>query len=677
MGGTAEIATFIGAPFSMQPIEPDEAALGVAELYGMRGRLDRLASERDQTLLFAHDAGLRCILKIYHPGESEAVIAFQLDALRYLEAHAPDLPVPRVILPSGAPRHPVGASPDRRGTSSYALHRFSDGTTRIVSMLSFLDGERLDQSPSTPLQAQRLGAVLANLGWALREFEAPAPTQDPLWNLSNAAAALPLAREMTGPSRNVVESVLRRFEREILPRLERLPSQVIHHDFNPHNVLTVRGDPDRIAAVIDFGDLTRAPRVNDLAVALAYRVVNDAGVATNDALLHGYESRWPLSTEEHALLADLVRTRLAMTVAISEWRARRHPDNAGYLLRFHAPALAALERWHGCSDMTLSRRMGLERSLLERRARVLGPAYRLFYDEPLHLTRGQGVWLYDADGRPYLDAYNNVAVVGHSHPRVVDAISQQTAMLNTHTRYLHTQIVDYAETLLERFPAPLSQVMFTCTGSEANDLAVRIAHAVTGGTGIIVTEHAYHGVTAAVSAFSPSLGAKAPTAPHVRTVPAPDSFRGSPSDVGAQLERALRLAVADLGHHGIRPAMFIVDTIFSSDGIFAEPAGFLRPAVDMIREAGGLFVADEVQAGFGRHRRTPRKVQPANSLFQHLRRQSRGRRRRLGGTGGHSCREPDRKRPGRRRLLAQRPRAARRSPSTDRRGPRRRSIHRH
>jgi len=273
MGGKAEIATLIGAPFSMQPIEPDEAARGVAELYGMRGRLDRLASERDQTLLFAHDAGTRCILKIYHPGESEAVIAFQLDALRYLEAHAPDLPVPRVILPSGAPRHPVGASPDRWGTSSYALHRFSDGTTRIVSMLSFLDGERLDQSPSTPLQAQRLGAVLANLGWALREFEAPAPTQDPLWNLSNAAAALPLAREMTGPSRNVVESVLRRFEREILPRLERLPSQVIHHDFNPHNVLTVRGDPDRIAAVIDFGDLTRAPRVNDLAVALAWRVV--------------------------------------------------------------------------------------------------------------------------------------------------------------------------------------------------------------------------------------------------------------------------------------------------------------------------------------------------------------------------------------------------------------------
>jgi 4-aminobutyrate aminotransferase-like enzyme len=231
---------------------------------------------------------------------------------------------------------------------------------------------------------------------------------------------------------------------------------------------------------------------------------------------------------------------------------------------------------------------------------------------------------------------------------VVDAISRQTAVLNTHTRYLHTQIVDYAEALLASFPAPLSQVMFTCTGSEANDLAVRIAHAVTGGTGIIVTEHAYHGVTSAVSAFSHSLGAKIPAAPHVRTVPAPDAYRGSSAEVGAQLERAVRLAIADLADHGIRPAMFIVDTIFSSDGIFSEPAGFLGPAVAAIRQAGGLFVADgpgvarqthgqRVSAGrAGGNRRSAREVQPGGALLQHLRRQSGCRGRRLRGARCHS-----------------------------------------
>jgi 4-aminobutyrate aminotransferase-like enzyme/Ser/Thr protein kinase RdoA (MazF antagonist) len=577
----------------MQPIDHSEAARAVAELYGMYGRVDRLPSERDQTLLFTADGGTHCILKILHPAESEDAIAFQLGALLHLEKHAPALPVPRVIPPRGA-------APDAPNASPYGLHRFSDETRRIVSLLSFLEGEPLDHSVNTPLQSERLGEVLAALGRALQGFEAPAPLHEQLWNLSNAAAALPLAAQLGEPSRSLVETVLRRFVGDIEPRLAQLPSQVIHHDFNPHNLLTVRGHPDRIAGVIDFGDLTRAPRVNDLAVALAYRVVDSEGVATNPAFLRGYERLWPLTAEERALLPDLVRTRLAMTVAISQWRARRHPENAQYLLRFHAPALRCLERWNACSGANLKIPMGLESPLVARRARLLGPAYRLFYDEPLHLTRGEGVWLYDAEGRRYLDAYNNVAAVGHTHPRIVDAISRQTAVLTTHTRYLHTQIVDYAEALLASFPAPLSQVMFTCTGSEANDLAVRIAQAVTGGTGIIVTEHAYHGVTAAVAAFSPSLGSATPAAPHVRTIPAPDAYRGSAAEVGEQLERALRLAVADLASHGIRPAMFIVDTIFSSDGIFGEPAGFLRPAVAAIREAGGLFVADEVQAGFGR-----------------------------------------------------------------------------
>lgn len=129
-----------------------------------------------------------------------------------------------------------------------------------------------------------------------------------------------------------------------------------------------------------------------------------------------------------------------------------------------------------------------ERALIARREKVLGPAYRLFYEKPLHLVRGEGVFLYDAAGERYLDAYNNVSSVGHCHPRVVEAITRQTAVLNTHTRYLHEGIVDYAEALTATFPEALSQAMFTCTGSEANDLAVRIARFVTGGTGIIATD---------------------------------------------------------------------------------------------------------------------------------------------------------------------------------------------
>lgn len=238
------------------------------------------------------------------------------------------------------------------------------------------------------------------------------------------------------------------------------------------------------------------------------------------------------------------------------------------------------------------------RVLVERRQRVLGSGYRLFYERPLHIVRGDGVWLYDAEGTAYLDAYNNVASIGHANPAVTRGICEQSAVLNTHTRYLHEGILDYAERLLGTMPDALSQAMFVCTGSEANDLALRIARAATGGTGVIVTQLAYHGVTSAVSEISPSLAPGSPRSAHVRVVPAPDTFRVQ--DVGAKLAHDVRVAIADLEAHGLRPAALIVDTLFTSDGVFSDPAGFLAPAVAAIREVGGIFIADEVQAGFAR-----------------------------------------------------------------------------
>ncbi|WP_454674628.1 aspartate aminotransferase family protein [Achromobacter pestifer] len=238
--------------------------------------------------------------------------------------------------------------------------------------------------------------------------------------------------------------------------------------------------------------------------------------------------------------------------------------------------------------------------LIARRQRLLGPAYRLFYESPVHLVRGEGVWLYDAQGKPYLDAYNNVVPLGHCHPGVVEAITRQASILNTHTRYVHETVLDYAEALLATFPAGLGQVMFTCTGSEANDLALRIAQAHTGATGLIVTRFAYHGVTLSIAQASPSLGRYVTLGPAVRTVAAPDTYRQGAAAVGPALAQAVREAIADLARQGLRPAALLVDTIFSSDGVQAAPAGFLGEAVDAVRAAGGLFIADEVQAGMGR-----------------------------------------------------------------------------
>jgi 4-aminobutyrate aminotransferase-like enzyme len=241
-----------------------------------------------------------------------------------------------------------------------------------------------------------------------------------------------------------------------------------------------------------------------------------------------------------------------------------------------------------------------DREMVARRERLLGPAYRLFYEQPVRLVRGEGVWLYDADGAAYLDAYNNVPSVGHCHPRVVEAIARQSAQLNTHTRYLHPAVLDYSERLLATLPGELTQVMYTCSGSEANDLAVRVTKQFTGGSGFIVTRLAYHGVTDTISGMSPSLGAQVPPGAHVWSVPAPDGSRESPADVGEAFAKGVTRALEEMRRDGVRPAGLIVDTIFSSDGVFSDPAGFLQPAVAAIRGAGGLFIADEVQAGFGR-----------------------------------------------------------------------------
>jgi 4-aminobutyrate aminotransferase-like enzyme len=232
-------------------------------------------------------------------------------------------------------------------------------------------------------------------------------------------------------------------------------------------------------------------------------------------------------------------------------------------------------------------------AILARRARLLAPTYRLFYEEPLQIVRADDVWMYDEHGRAYLDAYNNVPVVGHCHPRVVDALSRQARTLNTHTRYLAEQPLQLAEELLGTMPQELGSVIFTCTGSEANDLAARISKAVTGGTGFIVTELAYHGTTDLIAGMSPEEGD--PLGPGVYTVPAP---RGA--DGAAAFGEQVRGCIERMRQDGVRLAALLVDTIFASDGIYSHPAGFLAPAAAHVRAAGGLFIADEVQPGFGR-----------------------------------------------------------------------------
>jgi 4-aminobutyrate aminotransferase-like enzyme len=238
-------------------------------------------------------------------------------------------------------------------------------------------------------------------------------------------------------------------------------------------------------------------------------------------------------------------------------------------------------------------------ALVARRRRAFGPTSMLFYKRPLNLVRGDGVWLFDADGTRYLDAYNNVPSVGHCNPRVVEAVSRQMATLNTHTRYLYDNVYTYAERLLATMPREISNIVFTCTGSESVDLALRIARSVTGGTGFIATENAYHGNTTTATEVSPSSASSEPPNPHVFFVPAPDTYRNR-GDIGCLFSGGVAGAIAAMRAKGIRFAGMIADSVFSSDGVYPGPPGFLAETVATVRAAGGLYIADEVQPGFCR-----------------------------------------------------------------------------
>jgi 4-aminobutyrate aminotransferase-like enzyme len=216
-------------------------------------------------------------------------------------------------------------------------------------------------------------------------------------------------------------------------------------------------------------------------------------------------------------------------------------------------------------------------AMIERRERLLGPGNPLFYDEPVHLVRGEGVWLYDNDGTRYLDCYNNVPCVGHCHPKVVEALCNQAGLLNTHTRYLHESILDYAERLLGKFDDSLDRLALACTGSEANELALRIARFNTGGEGFICTNATYHGNTRAVaqlnSIFEPFEG----YGDDIRMVSWPDSYRPKYELEGSALADAyadeVRRAIESFDESGIKFAGMIVCPIFANEGLPNVPEG--------------------------------------------------------------------------------------------------------
>jgi 4-aminobutyrate aminotransferase-like enzyme/Ser/Thr protein kinase RdoA (MazF antagonist) len=566
-------------------IAEDALAALLRDEYGIDGPLRRLAGERDLNHAVADDY----VLKVQNATDGEDVIEMSSLAIAELVRREPELPVSRIVpTRTGALWHPVTDAA---------------GRTCFVRLFTLLRGHHPGPDELDERGLYGWARVVARVARGLRGFFHPAARYEIAWDIGRTLAQRADIGTVPEAGRDVVAAVLDRFESHVAPVLGGLRAQVVHNDMGRANVLV--DDSGAVSGIIDFGDMTHTALVCDLAVAMA-DVLNGRADAMHaaPAMIAGYRSVTPLEPDEAAVLADLIAARLAITAVIMSKHVRDDDvevldERDGAIEMLHAIEAAGFARFaekiaaeaRGAAPVWSAR---TEAALRRSRDRTFGPQ-TLSYDEPLHVVRGEGAYLIGADGRRYLDAYNNVPVVGHCHPAVVRAIAAQIATLNTNTRYLNEGGVELAERLIASAPSGLDRVLFVNSGSEANDLALRIARFATGRRGALVTRFAYHGITAATFALSPESWQHASAPPDVALLDPPG---GAPAELPHPGHPDVAAAVAALGGDGL--AVTVVDGSFISDGMRGPAHGWIRRTADATRTDGGLYVADEVQAGFGR-----------------------------------------------------------------------------
>lgn len=582
-------------------------AANLAEsLFGLHGRLKELVSDRDQNF-HIDTGGEGFVFKISNSDEDPLFLDLQNRALLHLEETVPSLTLPKLVC-------------SQQGEEMATTH--VGDKAHLVRALTYVQGELFSRADKSQSLLRTLGTYMGRLSRGLQGFGHPAAHRPNfIWNLDNILACEVYVPDIVDDkNRSVVEGFFERYKCYVAPHVKQLRSAVIHNDINDNNII-VTSDRCEVAAVIDFGDMVYARQVNELATALAYALMGQEDLlAAARTIIMAYASEFPLLEREADLLFDLVAMRLVMSVCISSHRGKMEMDNE-YLFISQEPAFELLHRLAVFRREELAdcarTACGFPRAqqvdvdlqdMIAHRQKVLGPSLSLAYKNHLKIVRGNGAYLYDHTRRAYLDCVNNISHVGHCHPHVVQALSHQAGVLNTNTRYLHDTIQLYAERLTETMPDPLSVVFFVCSGSEANELALRMAKTKTEREGVIVLDWAYHGNTSGLVDISPykfnRKGGKG-RPDHVRIAEIPDPYRGSYKGYGAEAGRSyaknISACVEDMNDTlGEGPAAFIAESIAGVGGQILYPDGYLDHAYEIVRAAGGLCIADEVQVGFGR-----------------------------------------------------------------------------
>ena len=574
----------------------------LTDKYGLSGQLTRLPGE-NLNYLINESSGYRYVLKIASDERSNEIIDMEHRAAEHVALAKVGLKVPQTVLTNdGEIVAELSAQPD------FAMR---------ARMLEFVSGTpwcelaRHDDSLLSDL-----GDKLAKLDIALASFEHPAMYRTHQWDLTAVSQHRSKVGLITdGERRRILEWMFHFCTAHSELTLRDVPKAFIHNDANDENLLV---EKNQVVGLLDFGDCLYNPVVCGLAITLAYVMLDrDDPLLVGSKVLGAYHKVRALSTNELMSIYPLVCGRLATTVAIAAQRRAINPNHPNWFVT-EDRAWELLEHFYEIDPseacQVLAEGTGEEvrfdtgaspAHLLAQRRQYVGPSLSIAYRQPIKMVRGKAQFLFDHAGRPFLDLVNNICHVGHCHPYAVTAGQQQMAKLNTNTRYLYDGLTEYAQRLCATLPDPLDTCFFVNSGSEANELALRLARTRTGREDLVVVDSAYHGNTGRLVSISPykfmGPGGTHKVEPGVHLVPIADGYRGRYKGQDSASGQAYGNAVGSKIHEATRPiAAFITESIWSCGGQVVPPQDYLKTAFQHVRAAGGICIVDEVQVGFGR-----------------------------------------------------------------------------
>ncbi len=590
----------------------------VRQRYLVEGNIQQQPCDYGRSFHIQANDGNNYLLKVSSANEAEGLIDLRIKALQHLSDRSISLHIPQIIADKDGKAFGwyIGQEDIRHGI--YLLGFLKDGLNSSEIVSPFVSINVASPPPYS------IGQFAGQLASSFRNFFHPSASVDTPWHRPDMITKWQSDISVLPNSevRDLFATILDRAIFYTLPQLQQTRWQIVHQGIQPEKLLLSAGLSPILIGVTNVDSIGFNTVLAGIIGGISLRESDGDPLHQLCEVAAGFDSVFPLEEQEVDLLYDFLLLNLVRNCTVCH-------QMKGQPSYFHGSDLFLLaqpiQRLHqqgreesirrlrracrfpvyaptGKNDDVFASDRG---QLYKKREKHLGKIWH-FYAKAIHFTRGQSAWLYTADGTPYLDTYNNVPQVGHSHPHVVRAIARQAAALNTNTRYICDITAEYAERLTATLPDHLNACIFVNSGSEANDLAMQIAMALSGRKGSLVMENAYHGCTALTTDLSHQSWAHLPKEKHpgaVATILAPNTFRGpfaGNTDAAQQYASDADRAIKALTGRGHQLAAFMVDTALCSNGPILAPEGYFNLVAQKVKAAGGFVIADEVQAGCGR-----------------------------------------------------------------------------